>query len=118
MIHVSFAAANTITPRRNSGPVPVQGRPAITPEARTVLLMIRCGFLGGRRALTRRGRGLLPRWAWEAYVRVRCAVDSSFRGRVVVVLKEAERMRTNADTQRPAVAGTLPPLVGHSGVSE
>ncbi len=68
----------------------------MTDGTKMMLLMIRCGFMGDRRALTRKGRGLLPRWAWEAYVRVRCEVDARFRARVLETLQRAERMTPNA----------------------
>jgi hypothetical protein len=60
-------------------------------DAKLLLLMIRCGFMGDRRALTRKGRGLFPEWVWEAYVRVRCELDGRFRGRVLAILTDAIR---------------------------
>ena len=64
----------------------------MTEAAKMILLLIRCGFIGDRRALTRKGRGLLPRWAWTAYVHVRCGVDARFRACVVDTLKCAISM--------------------------
>jgi hypothetical protein len=71
----------------------------MTDRAKMMLLMIRCGFMGDRRVLTRKGRGLIPCWAWKAYVRVRCEVDARFRARAMETLKRAERMTPNAERE-------------------
>jgi hypothetical protein len=67
----------------------------LTPEARMLLLMNRCGFMGDRRLLTAKGRGLLPEWAWRAYVKIRCELDMGFRRRVIDILEWSNRNTAN-----------------------
>jgi len=55
--------------------------------SRTHLLLIRAGFVGNRRVLTKKGRGPLPPWVWRCYVKVRCELDMHFRARVIHALR-------------------------------
>lgn len=73
-------------------------RSNMTDGAKMMLLMIRCGFMGDRKYLTPKGRGVLPEWVWTAYARLRCKVDAKFRGEVIAVLRRAERVTLGTAT--------------------
>ena len=58
-------------------------------QAWVALLLIRCGFMGKRKYLTAKGRGLMPMMFWRVYVKTRCELDRRFRRAVLDQLKDA-----------------------------